>query len=1015
MFKKGKEKEKEKDKGAQKKKDSPSTQPSPTPNPKAKPAGPSISENEVKEKFEKLLSDRGITGEQRIAMLAFPLDTKLVLIEQHKNESSQAKEQGKEPAHFVQLLKADIPLKDLSELRISLGSAQVQWLENFIRLDGPKFLFDRLTTTLAKERKEDNDLLFITEIIRCLRALTKEKSGIEAVIANTDSIKTVMNSLDFISDATQAKTIELLAVLSHVSKPSHAVISSDTALKTKLPKYLVEENRELQLRSMTLINSILNGCEEVVQRNALREELNLEKLLPGLRKSVSKFPEEIRYNFGAQLDFYEDLLMDDSETATPLVQPSGNPIELFEKLLKDMKDTRVNERFLSVVQKLPLVHREGVKGSFSWQVIDSVVENVIRADKSFNIISFVGSVMELVVQQLGSTQGETEQTQYKDANDIISDPKLSNEQKFAKLKSRILELTAEIDELKKAPPPPAAPVAFAPIGGEGGEGGGPPPPPGGGPPGPPPPPGMGGPPGPPPPPGMGGPPGPPPPPGMGGPPGPPPPPGMGGPPGPPPPPGMGGPPGPPPPPGMGGPPGPPPPPGMGGPPPPPGMGGPPGPPGMGMPKKPKKPSPKPRQKMKQFNWTKVPDIKIDKTIWTALTDDHIKLDLDELDDLFSAFEKKAPAPGEGKSEKEKVVQLLDTKRSNNTSIMISRFKPPAGIDVNHYIKKAVVDFDIEVMTVENIQILQGYVPTPEEIALLNEYTGDVEKLGIPEKFFLEMMRIPRMDQKLEAYLTERTFEVRCSSCEKGITAIKDTCQAFLKSPKWKKLLEIILAIGNYMNGGGARGGAYGFTIESLLKLGDIRANSGDTMMNYIAQLSEGKFTETKDLEEDFPLLEQSTRESIPMIQADMATVKKGLNVIQKELSESAPGDNFTRKFESFFQQASARVAKIEENFDKMKASFKELLAQYGESEKPDSQETLGSLYAFVSGLDRAKKENVRKRIAAEKAALAEKKRAEAEKKRAEKKGPGAPAGPANPSDKGLVDDVFSQMMEGRAF
>eukprot|EP01099_Mayorella_cantabrigiensis_P004856 TRINITY_DN3736_c0_g3_i2.p1 TRINITY_DN3736_c0_g3~~TRINITY_DN3736_c0_g3_i2.p1 ORF type:complete len:550 (-),score=209.86 TRINITY_DN3736_c0_g3_i2:178-1674(-) len=469
---------------------------------------------------------------------------------------------------------------------------------------------------------------------------------------------------------------------------------------------------------------------------------------------------------------------------------------------------------------------------------------------------------------------------------------------------------------------------------------------------------------------------------------------------------------------MGGPPGPPPPPGMGGPPPPPGMGGPPGPPGapgMGMMgKKPKKPSPKPRQKMKQFNWTKVPDIKIDKTIWTNLKDDHIKLDLDELDDLFAAIEKKAPAPGDAKPEKEKVVQLLDTKRSNNTSIMISRFKPPQGLDVNHYIKKAIVDFDVEVMTVENIQILQGYVPTPEEIALLTEYTGEVDKLGIPERFFLEMMSIPRMDQKLESYLTERTFETRCSSCENGIAAIHETCQAFVKSPKWKKLLEIILAIGNYMNGGGARGGAYGFTIESLLKLGDIRANSGDTMMNYIAKLSDSQFTETRDLEADFPKLEQSTKESIPMIQADMATLKKGLSIIQKELSESGPGDSFTRKFEAFYNQGSKRVATIEERFEQMKNSFKELLNQYGEAEKPDSQETLSSLHSFVTALDRAKKENVRKKIAAEKAAIAEQKRLEAEKKRAEKKGPGGPATPT-PSDKGLVDDVFSQMMEGRAF
>lgn len=115
------------------------------------------------------------------------------------------------------------------------------------------------------------------------------------------------------------------------------------------------------------------------------------------------------------------------------------------------------------------------------------------------------------------------------------------------------------------------------------------------------------------------------------------------PPGPPPPPG-GGPPapvggGPPPPPPPGG--GPPPP----GPPPPPGgKGGPPPPPGMM--KKPAgpnlkpKPTIKPSQKMKQFDWTKINPNKVENTVWLTLDDEKVKLNAKEFEDLFSA----APPP-----------------------------------------------------------------------------------------------------------------------------------------------------------------------------------------------------------------------------------------------------------------------------------------------------------------------------------------------------------------------------------
>jgi len=43
------------------------------------------------------------------------------------------------------------------------------------------------------------------------------------------------------------------------------------------------------------------------------------------------------------------------------------------------------------------------------------------------------------------------------------------------------------------------------------------------------------------------------------------------------------------------------------------------------------------------------------------------------------------------------------------------------------------------------------------------------------------------------------------------------------STNFKKILEAILAIGNYMNGSTARGGAYGFKLDALTKLHTIRS------------------------------------------------------------------------------------------------------------------------------------------------------------------------------------------------
>ncbi len=60
-----------------------------------------------------------------------------------------------------------------------------------------------------------------------------------------------------------------------------------------------------------------------------------------------------------------------------------------------------------------------------------------------------------------------------------------------------------------------------------------------------------------------------------------------------------------------------------------------------------------------------------------------------------------------------------------------------------------------------------------------------------------------------------------------------------KSKKLKNILEIILAIGNYLNGSTPRGQAYGFKLEALKKLRDTKsADNQTTLLHYIVQLVE---------------------------------------------------------------------------------------------------------------------------------------------------------------------------------
>ncbi|KAJ3127754.1 hypothetical protein HK098_005871 [Nowakowskiella sp. JEL0407] len=426
---------------------------------------------------------------------------------------------------------------------------------------------------------------------------------------------------------------------------------------------------------------------------------------------------------------------------------------------------------------------------------------------------------------------------------------------------------------------------------------------------PPPPPAIGGPPPPPPPP-FGGPIGsapplPPPPPGMGG---PQPPPGIGGPPPPPPPPGMGG----PPPPGTGGPPPPPPPPGMGGPPPPPGMKGPPPPPGFAAaptaPSIPSKPKLQPSTKMKQLQWTKVNTAQINATVWKNVLENGTgedklrseKIDLKELEELFSAKQNAAanspavaPAATGTSSTKEvkKVVSLLDPKKGNNLAIVLGRIKLSYP-----EIRQSLIKMDLEKITDEMVKQFLANAPTVEEIEQIKDYLGGDESkfkdLGKPEQFSWEMSKVPKFEFRLNAINYKSHFLERVGEVKPDIETLTKASKQVKESKKLASLLEVILAIGNYMNAESFRGQAHGFSLDTLTKIGDTKAANGKmTLIHYLAILIDKKFPEMKDLMVELSATEKAAKISMIAINQDTNELISSFNKLEKDMDEAKTKDN----------------------------------------------------------------------------------------------------------------------------
>ncbi|KAL6847320.1 hypothetical protein ACP4OV_023173 [Aristida adscensionis] len=545
-----------------------------------------------------------------------------------------------------------------------------------------------------------------------------------------------------------------------------------------------------------------------------------------------------------------------------------------------------------------------------------------------------------------------------------------------------------------APPPPPPPIACggAPLSLPPSTvcGGAPPPPP-------PPPGGYGGAPPPPPPPGgyIGAPP-PPPPIGIEVPPPPPPIGGLGGTQPPPPPAGFrgGAPPPPPPPGGHGGAPPPPPPMGHGGPPPPPGVPGPPMPPGV-----PGGPPPPPggrglptppggrghglsrllgpnsataarRSSLKPLHWVKVTRA-MQGSLWAELqkaadANSHAEFDVNELESLFTIAPKTkggSKSEGRGKSlgSKNEKVHLIDLRRANNTEIMLTKIKMPLPDMMS-----AALALDDSILDADQVENLIKFCPTKDEMELLKNYSGDKETLGKCEQFFLELMKVPRVESKFRIFSFKIQFRSQIRDVRKNLQTVSVACEELRSSEKLKVIMKNILLIGNTLNQGTPRGQAVGFRLDSLLKLIETRAtNNRMTLMHFLCKSLAEKSPEVMDFHEDLVSLEASSKLQLKALAEEQQAVVKGLEKVEQELtaseSDGPVSDVFRKTLREFIDASAADVRSLSALYSEVGKSADALSLYFGEDPAKFPFEQVASTFVTFVGLFRkAHDENLKK-------------------------------------------------------
>lgn len=367
------------------------------------------------------------------------------------------------------------------------------------------------------------------------------------------------------------------------------------------------------------------------------------------------------------------------------------------------------------------------------------------------------------------------------------------------------------------------------------------------------------------------------------------------------------------------------------------------------------------------------------TFWYTTNDEKIMNDID-FTDFEEAF-KLNPAPIKNKAGREEVdntnkapaiktpqlKSLMEHTRLKNVAICKRRLKEKP---IEETIT-AVNALDNSVITLDAIELLQRIEPNQEEIKAYREYTfkkQDPNDLTEEDRFMLKLSKVERLPTKLEIMSFMSTYFELLHGIRPRIEAIHLASKATRNAKKFKKILEIILAFGNYMNSS-KKGSAYGFKMASLDNLTITKSSDKKTtIVNYLVDVVNSKYPDLKGFEGELRYIEKAAQFSLENVMTDVNELEKGMKLTLRELDarQNDGGANAYKTqrniaLKEFCDNANEQLKKLKVDANNAKASFIDCIEHFGEDPKTlDANAFFAILVRFCAGWKAAEADNVKR-------------------------------------------------------
>ncbi|XP_059228438.1 formin-1 isoform X3 [Mustela nigripes] len=383
---------------------------------------------------------------------------------------------------------------------------------------------------------------------------------------------------------------------------------------------------------------------------------------------------------------------------------------------------------------------------------------------------------------------------------------------------------------------------------------------------------------------------------------------------------------------------------------------------------PRKPAIEPSCPMKPLYWTRIQisdkSQNATPTLWDSLEEPDIR-DPSEFEYLFSkdtTQQKKKPLSEtyEKKNKVKKIIKLLDGKRSQTVGILISSLH----LEMKD-IQQAIFNVDDSVVDLETLAALYENRAQEDELVKIRKYyeTSKEEELKLldkPEQFLHELAQIPNFAERAQCIIFRSVFSESITSLHRKVEIVTRASKGLLHMKSVKDILALILAFGNYMNGGNrTRGQADGYSLEILPKLKDVKSrDNGINLVDYVVKYYLRYYDQEAGTEKSiFPLPEPqdfflASQVKFEDLIKDLRKLKRQLEASEKQMivvCKESPKEYlqpFKDKLEEFFQKAKKEHKMEESHLENAQKSFETTVGYFGMKPKSGEKEITPN-YVFM--------------------------------------------------------------------